>query len=119
MTEKDYDVALSKLLAALTNMITVDGRLQLLEFDPSKIEHKLLWKMACILKSIYPKITLEVEMGFFKYLQFSKGKDWIKRVRKGERVHEITCRELLKKVRCENNYSYTLWEDIYESFYRN
>lgn len=119
MTEKDYDIALSKVLTALAGIISTDGRLQLLEFNPNKIEHKLLWKLAYLLKFINPKITIELEMGFFSFLWFSKKRDWVKRVKRGSRLHNTTCYKLLRKVRQESNYPYTIWEDIYESFYRD
>lgn len=113
---KSYDVAMSNLIGHLLYTIDNDGVLRLGSLDYKKAGHRCVLKAAAICKLVSPTIKIHVDVGFFTWL-------FHKELRNYERETKLRgfnrADEILRVVETQNDYKPELWEEIYESFYRN
>lgn len=112
----NYDEALGHLISYLLyEAEKTNYKLRLVSFDKNKTSHLLLLKAAEIAKIANPRIEITLDVGFFEHL-FNKK---LRQYKREKNRLLTTSREMLETVRKESDYPYTIWEDIYESFYRN
>lgn len=113
---KSYDLAMSNLIGHLLYTITNDKVLRLGAFDYKKAGHKCALKAASICKLVSPTIEIHVDVNFFTWF-FHKELRNYKRETRLRGFNPVD--EALRVVEAQNGYSSGIWEEIYESFYRN
>lgn len=112
----NYDVALGHLVNHLLYEAQRNGnKLRFGSFDRTKTSHQVLLRAAEIAKLANPRIEISLGVGFIPRL-FSKQ---LRKYKREKNKLVPTAYEILATVRKKNDYPYTIWEDIYESFYRN